>query len=621
MSETIINISGSSPSDIVLQYNKNGINVLKKLNSFPPDEFDSAVESGQWINNLYSKKTPNNIWLSELFGLSNRSLWWHWVTWAHETDSMINARIMISLSKRLQSCCSLIKPKFIVYDGTNLWISHIIDAVCAVNNIGYYRPAGKAKSKIKYLNALLKLLRLFARKILWDMNVLRFFQTLPVKKSTQRKRILFCSGDTWSVKNKNDNKSEYQDVHYGSIINGLINNYSITFIQLIPKYKFLLKGILKKIFNETTVYEPFESYLKWSDLILVLIDYLHLKKRWNITSKASNWDFEFLSDRKSNNWWIKNSINFYFSLPVLEHLMCFRIAKNIIQKIKPDYMLVSGEWGCYSLALVIEANDSGIPVDVLQHGFISKAISTNHLSSAVYLREGDMPSPLANYYLLYGDFYKNLLVKYSKIPDERCKVLGSPRFDEFIKNSSLRLDEGRNLLADNGKFVILIAVANLQNGYKYETLKQILEALRGIEEISMVVKIHPEDSEKINEYKLIASSLGVDVAFKLGYGLWDLLIESDLFISEFSTAILESAIVGVETILIDFHSMGYSKYYDNHPFLVSISNTENLRRYIRDRIDNIRKSVSNEDFIKLHLYKIDGKSTSRLIEFIQKRLP
>jgi hypothetical protein len=621
LSEVIqISISGNQPSAIVLKYKIDRINYSKNLNNFPPDEFDASIESATWMNGLYNEKIQKNLWLSEVFKISNRSLWWHWITWANETNSIINAKIITLVSERLLTCCNLIKPSLIKYDGTNLWISGIISEVCKLKNISFEHTGRCKKSNLKYWQILFKLLRFFIRKILWDLNVIRFFQKPSQSKSAQEKRILLCSGDTWSIKNRHDKKFKYQDLHYGKIIDDLKENHSINFIQIIPKYRFLLKGIFKKIFIGNVTYEPFESYFKWRDLSFVFIQYVSLRKKWRAISQQSDWDSGLSPNKISFNWWVKNCIDYYLSLPVLEHLLCFHASRSILEKIRPDYVLLSGEWGPYSLSLIIEANHSSISVDALQHGFTSKAVFTNHLSSAVNLRIDDGPSPLANYFLLYGDFYKNLLNKYSKIPEQRCKVLGSPRFDNYTKSSLSRVNIRKNLMGNVNKFVILISVANVQNGYKYETLKQILSSLKEIKDLCIVVKLHPEESEKIDEYKMVAYSLGMSVIFKTGYGLWDLLVGSDLFITEFSTAVLESAIAEVETILIDFHSIGYAKHYDNHPFLVEINCGRDLASYIKSRIGYTKENIASVDFIKSHLYKTDGLSTKRLISFIEKRL-
>ena len=617
---TIINISGDYPSAIVLEYKKNGINYSQNLNSFQPNEFDVAIKSAKWMNGLYNKKLQNNLWLSESLKISNLNLWWHWVTWAQETNSIINSKVFFLLFERLLTFCKLIQPTLIRYDGKNLWVQEIISEVCKQRNIEFISSGRLKNNNLKYWQVLFKLIRFFIRKMLWDFNILRFFKKKSQNNPEQKKRIIFCSGDTWSLKQRPNNHFEYQDVHYGKIISALKGKHSINFIQIIPKYRFLLKGILKKIFKEVAIYEPYESYFRWRDFFPIFIQYLLLRRRWKLIASDLRNDFDFSPKKNISNWWVKKSISFYLSLPILEHLLCFYTSRNAIKKIKPDYILLSGEWGPYSLSLVMEANNIGIPVDALQHGFTSKAVSTNHLSSAVNLRNGDGPSPVANFFLLYGVFYKNLLANYSKIPEMRCKVLGSPRFDDFKKSEFLRKNIRKKLVGNGDKNLILISVANVQSGYKYETLKKIFSSLKEIDDICLVVKLHPEEAEKIEEYKAVANSLKMTVIFKTGYGLWDLLIASDLFITEFSTAVLESAIAEVETLLIDFYSIGYAKYYNNHPFLVEINDEQSLIRYVKTKINDSKKKIANKDFIKSHLHKCDGLSANRLIKFINKRL-
>lgn len=141
--------------------------------------------------------------------------------------------------------------------------------------------------------------------------------------------------------------------------------------------------------------------------------------------------------------------------------------------------------------------------------------------------------------------------------------------------------------------------------------------------------MHPYDSLTDNLYervmlelKITTDDIKIVYADNLEYSVYDIISVSDLVLSRASTIIEEALMLKKNVIAYDLFEDGSSMYYD---FLLKyrsynkiISNAEQLASVIKK---NIKKPLYNEndidELIKNSTYKLDGKSTSRIIDAIR----
>ena len=146
----------------------------------------------------------------------------------------------------------------------------------------------------------------------------------------------------------------------------------------------------------------------------------------------------------------------------------------------------------------------------------------------------------------------------------------------------------------------------------------------------LLVKMHPYDNEHRNIYSEIRSCLCIsekDIIIYSSddheYSVYNIINKSDLVISRASSIIEEALMINKKVIAYDLFEDGCSKFYD---FLLKydfykkvILNTSELKAGIITLLEkpiNCSKSI-NEELVSNTTFKLDGKSSERVINALQ----
>jgi hypothetical protein len=613
-------VRGNTEADLILLFSKDGAPCKKSLLEFGPPEIEVKKIAARWFNALNDRPVDGSLYLSDIFKVGRISLWWHAALWLFENVFTPGACALAVAIVRLSAALDELHPERVRYEGTAHFWDRLLEEVCKVRGINFSAAGFKHPPLLRSFYPLVKTARFFLRIFLWAINRIGLPRNDKVPGPSKKKKILLFAGDNWQEYfDVIYSKSRLGELHLGNIISTLKGKYYIDFVLMMPKYRFIVRDIKGKLSDENINYVPFESYLQFSDLREVVKAWRLLRVRWAHARAGLNWDEKVAYAGVPCGWWFIETIDFYLKSAVVEHLLSLLTGRRIIEKTRPDYILLSGEWSVYGLAVTLQANLLGVPVSGLQHGFMCARDFYVHFNAYGQSEKRGDVSPLPNYLLLYGDFYKNILVKYSNIPPGRCVVTGAPRFDDrhAVAVDHKKVRESLGIGTD--EFVVLIAVNHPNEELKFKTFGMILSTLHLFPAIRIIAKLHPTDSIKLPRYKLIAKQSGVEVIFQAGFWLWPLFKASDLFISEFSTIIAEGASSGVSTFLIDFFRMGYSAYYEDSPLLPTVKTTAELAKIVEENLKS-RTRGNMEPFVRDHLYKFDGKATERVVSFIESQI-
>ena len=257
----------------------------------------------------------------------------------------------------------------------------------------------------------------------------------------------------------------------------------------------------------------------------------------------------------------------------------------------------------------------------------SKTVCIQHGGNQDDYVKGQLTSKSINQ-IVFGELIYNRFIEagYHK---NHVFLTGNPLHDKLVKTK-------QNLnLNDSRKIISLITCMHTEYDNKsnpkacyIEYLKNIYQSIN-FEDSILVIKMHPYDSLTDNLYERVMLELKITTddikivhADNLEYSVYDIISVSDLVLSRASTIIEEALMLKKNVIAYDLFEDGSSMYYD---FLLKyrsynkiISDPEQLASVIKK---NIKKPLYNEndidELIKNSTYKLDGKSTSRIIDAIR----
>lgn len=213
---------------------------------------------------------------------------------------------------------------------------------------------------------------------------------------------------------------------------------------------------------------------------------------------------------------------------------------------------------------------------------------------------------------------------------EWIRVLGQPAFDELyhlVEKREKRRDSIRSSLkvSENQKLVVFSASSGKQMDM-IETLNPLLFILRQRSDIIFAPRFHPADPDKDIYTDCCRSHFlhGRIIDTRDENENW-LALASDLFIVQYSTGGVKSALMGVPTLFVLLSTS--QKYQESrgavHPYFPTIEfgaalgvfQAQDLEQVINDLLDNEDCQNKLSEARKQH-FQLDGKATQRVSDFI-----
>jgi hypothetical protein len=301
------------------------------------------------------------------------------------------------------------------------------------------------------------------------------------------------------------------------------------------------------------------------------------------------------------------------------------MAKNLVDREAPDFILVSSEHGIIQKSIMVAGKTRKIPTMALQHGTIG-TVHKGYLSWKGSISEsGDIRSPfcpIPDKTAVFGPYYVDLLTKASAYPVGSVVATGQPRYDALVEASHTydRDKFCQRLNLDPKKKVVLIVTENMPIPDGKTFLRSTLRALRNFPELQIVMKPHPAE---IGEWyiELVKEENARVAILSKGADTYEALYACDFFVASYSTVILEAVILG---------KLGVTVYLaggtDPTPYFKDVT----LRVYSAEELSSaIRKALydadmkellkkSREKFVWEHAFKTDGKATERVVDLVEE---
>lgn len=382
---------------------------------------------------------------------------------------------------------------------------------------------------------------------------------------------------------------KYYDVQYGKVLDELSKDTNVIRVQLLNSKDIIDKS---KILGREFI--PYECFL-----ILKRI----LKKRFlNNNNKIENHLYKLdkykLKIRSSYdlshffyNEYLKNLEAIY-----INYAIEIETASYLEKKLNISKLIATNE-ADRARCFVVGANKLGVPTFGIQHGIISDV-------SYAYFTPTNQKLLVPTMTFLWGRSFQDLLLKTNVYTLDNTKVVGQSRTDFLIDKLKL---SNKSI---NGVKKVLYATQPIDD-LTYEATNILFESIKGLDNIEVLIKLHPNDSNKEYYYNMINKYNYDNIKVEKEIDLYDALIWCDLIFTVHSTVVLDGAILRKPSIccLLD-------NYYDQGDFV------KNKISYGISTSNELRNILVNEDLkvdytrINDNVFSPDGNVYMRIINTI-----
>ncbi|MGA9929197.1 MAG: CDP-glycerol glycerophosphotransferase family protein [Nitrososphaeraceae archaeon] len=309
------------------------------------------------------------------------------------------------------------------------------------------------------------------------------------------------------------------------------------------------------------------------------------------------------------------------------YILTIEAAKLLLSQVRPKSIFLPYETGVYAMAFIVAAEELGIKTIGMQHGIIHKAHFDYSIDN-LRTKTSSVGCPIPTYLLVFGEFYRKLLVETFSYPSDRVITVGNPAYESVpteimdSRRQKILLDIG----LDPSKKTVLVATSGHQAKYgrgDYDVLivKALSESLAQMgNDIQVLVKVHP--IEDAAEYlKIVREKNAPNLTVIEEYPIQQLIAICDVFVSVLSTTIFEAMVMNKPVIIVeisekihrDIMSVGESGAAMRSSF-INLSNT--ILRVIGD--SSLRKELSDKSSkaIKYHFNFPSSDINAKIAEIL-----
>ena len=287
---------------------------------------------------------------------------------------------------------------------------------------------------------------------------------------------------------------------------------------------------------------------------------------------------------------IKDTMLKLFSERLFSYISLILSMKKITNQLNIKCIVSLNESG-ETERTMLEVNNKKFPSILLEHGFIERNSQTKRydiLSEHVCFNDK---------IVVWGESKKQWLINEYDVNPNRIIVTGSPRHDAYFSSrlKNKNISQKTILLAPN-PLNDINGQSNTTLKLQFnETIKKTLEIIKKLDNVKIIVKLHPIQLEHNEEIKLFIKNLDSSIPIYLWTPVIETINNVDAVlvltpeIHSTPTMLLESMILGKPTMNVFFDKTvpEYAHIQDNAVF--TITNNENLEI-------NLKKFLFDENF-------------------------
>ena len=450
-------------------------------------------------------------------------------------------------------------------------------------------------------------------------------------KTIHRKNRILITAQSlqWKIiRDRSTKELKKGDAFFDSIISTLRENdeneiittyplgYSISDLKVIMDKRRTQKDIIHKPFDVYWSLDVWGKGRKAKKYFPCLWKDLKKNEKFKKLLEYKDIKFDLFEDRFSHYFIIVFGI-------IVEYI---EMAKRLIEEEKPDLILLLNEYGRFERALVIAGKLKGIPVLAVQHGVIHPTHEGYMHTKDEISPDGSVKSPycpIPDITAVYGTYHKDLLTKVSAYPADSVVVTGQPRYDILYHADEVynreRFLERYGINSDH-KIILWTTqchgLSDEENIKNFETLFETIQNVRGA---ALIIKQHPGEGKRYT--KIIQKHLGDykmnAVIMPKDSDTYEQLFVCNLMITRHSTTAMEAVALNKPVVILNLSGEPDPVEYVEEGVALGVYKEEDLKPAIEKLLkDDSELARNRAKYIEKYLYKIDGKSTERVVKLI-----
>lgn len=392
----------------------------------------------------------------------------------------------------------------------------------------------------------------------------------------------------------------------------------------IPKWKILVD----KLQTWNIPQRPFELYWSLDAWRTERAASKHFNRCWQNLLRDSRFRVICRPAEEKTDGWIEAKLEYYFHVIFPRAARYIQMTRRMIERERPDLILLLNEYGFFEQAIVVAGKQLDIPTLALQHGIMACDKRFMYVKSEIspYGSAASPFRPIPDRIAVYGPRWKRLLTKVSAYPGNCVVVTGQPRYDRLYHVNRLYSKSGflrKYRITSNRQIVLWTTQCNgLSMEENIRNFEAVFGAMRSVDNTTLIVKQHPGEGEMHTRImKQYLEHYGTDALIIPGSSdTYELLFVCDLMITKHSATAMEAVALGKPVVILDLSGRPDTNQfldYVREGVALGVYEKEHLALSIKELLsDDSELSKNRQNFVKKFLYRIDGKSTERVVSLM-----
>ena len=325
---------------------------------------------------------------------------------------------------------------------------------------------------------------------------------------------------------------------------------------------------------------------------------------------------------------IVRSENESFSVKVINFFKMKKEIYNTLEEISPSLIVLAIDNDPISQIFIKEAKKQRIKTVLIQEALIRPyeySDERRYLSDyfydllrrfGIYLNYIKYGAGNCDRILVGGRIAANIL-KSNGIPENRITMVGLSKYDTVME----RIKGLKQTVNDKKVYLYATSTKIFQDDENINFMRKLAEAAKQLD-FYLIIKLHPRIPQGPDDvYKVIGDEAKeFTKVIKEGDETFELLKKADVFITVFSTIILDALLMDKECIVANYLAGESRLEYGQYDAINCIESEDEIEDVIKKTMA-FRKNYGNkEHLLEDELYKLDGKAGLRAAQAIESMI-
>jgi len=296
--------------------------------------------------------------------------------------------------------------------------------------------------------------------------------------------------------------------------------------------------------------------------------------------------------------------------------------QSILTKTGPKLLVLNDDF----MNLKPRSKDNAFNCFILQSSMISELHSQY---KSMFLSTYPMDDLMADYFLVNGQEFKDIKIRNNVHDSKNVLVTGRPRYDSLYYADTIYSKEKfleKHKINRNHKIILWTTQCHgISEEENIKNFKTVFETLQNLKDVTLIIKQHPGEGKRytkmikeyLNKYNLARNA----IVTPKDSDTYEQLFVCDLIITRHSTTAMEAVALNKPVIVLNLSGEPDVVDYVKKGVALGVYEENDLEHAIKKLLnDDSELAKKREEYIKKYLYKIDGKSTERVVQLIEKML-